>query len=80
MIENNSKVEDFHRSVSNHVLNFVPVKPKVAATLKWPLGFLTEDCKNSLNSDPQMFEQREIEVADHILGWVRELDKQLARG
>ena len=57
MIETNTKVEDFHRSVSSHVLNFVPVKPKVAATLEWPLGFLTEDCKMSRNSNSSRFEE-----------------------
>ena len=69
MNEESSKNTAFHRSVSNHVLNFVPVKSEGVATLKWPLGFLTEDCKKSSE-----FEDREVEVANHILAWANDLD------
>ena len=76
MIPQEPSPEAIHRSVSNHVLKFIPVTPKRAESLTWPLGFLTARCKEA-SKDIQgdhPFTKSEMRVSEKILPWVARLD------
>ena len=76
MIEHEPSPEAIHRTVSNHVLRFIPVAPKRAESLTWPLGFLTARCKvasKDIQTDYQ-FTKSEIRVSEKILPWEAMLD------
>ena len=36
-----------HRTVSGHVLNYIPLTPFSSQFCEWPLGFMTERCKKT---------------------------------
>jgi len=74
---NSEHLVDYHRSVSSHVLNNIPVKPTRAETLRWPIAFMTDSCKESTHETKTEFEPREIEVSNRILGWESTLDREV---
>ena len=76
MIPQEPSSEAIHRSVSNHVLKFIPVTPNRAESLTWPLGFLTARCKaasKEIQTDYE-FTKSEIRVSEKILPWEAMLD------
>ena len=68
-----------HRTVSLHVLNYIPVMPSRPENSQWPLGFMTNRCRNTqrhIESEEQ-FTRDEKEVSRKILEWERGLDGQV---
>ena len=70
---------EIHRIVSNHVLNYIPIKPKSAANLRFPIGFMTDQCrlaaKESNNVTP--FSSRELKLAGKLLPWTENIDSTI---
>ena len=68
-----------HRTVSLHVLNYIPVMPIRPENSQWPLGFMTNRCRNALRhiESEEQFTRDEIEVSRKILEWERGLDGQV---
>ena len=76
MIQDEPNTEAIHRMVSNHVLRYIPVSPRRAETLSWPLGFMTSRCKRAAKdlSASNGFTKSEKRVSSKILPWVKKLD------
>jgi hypothetical protein len=68
-----------HRTVSSHVLRYIPVTPRRPETSKWPLGFMTERCRDSnfTGNESEDFGSEELSVSGKILQWERQLDEQV---
>ena len=68
-----------HRTVSSHVLRYIPVTPRRPETSKWPLGFMTERCRGSnlAGNESEDFGPEELSVSGRILEWERKLDLQV---
>lgn len=68
-----------HRTVSGHVLNYIPLTPFSSQFCEWPLGFMTERCKKDTTNNVQdsQFTESEMDVSIKLLRWIRNLDVKL---
>ena len=69
-----------HRTVSGHVLNYIPLTPLSSQFYEWPLGFMTERCKKDKENNVQVssFTESEMDVSIKLLKWKRKLDRKLS--
>lgn len=70
---------EIHRIVSNHVLNYIPIKPKSAANLRFPIGFMTNQCRLAAKDDKKTssFSVRELRLAGKLLPWAESIDSKI---
>lgn len=70
---------EIHRTVSNHVLNYIPIKPKSAANLKFPIGFMTDQCRLAAKETNKVtsFSSRELKLAGKLLPWAESIDSKI---
>ena len=76
-----------HRTVSNHVLNYIPLTPDRPQMSEWPLGFMTERCKDDYGqirrdlkkTEDSDFTSSELEVSGRLFPWKKEIDDQVRK-
>ena len=70
-----------HRTVSGHVLNYIPLTPFSSQFCEWPLGFMTGRCKkdDANNAQDSPFTESEMDVSRKLLKWQRNLDIKLGK-
>lgn len=77
--------EGIHRTVSNYVLNYIPLTPMRPQMSEWPLGFMTKRCKEDFERleleqiDESDFTDSELEVSGRLFGWKKEIDDQVRK-
>ena len=72
---------EIHRIVSNHVLKYIPIKPKSAANLKFPIGFMTDQCRLAAKSEDNdsLFSSKELKLAVKLLPWSEGIDSEILK-
>ncbi|DAC18257.1 MAG TPA: hypothetical protein D7I06_02000, partial [Candidatus Poseidoniales archaeon] len=78
--------EGIHRTVSNFVLNYIPLTPSRPQMSEWPLGFMTKRCKDDFElrkleqiEESDYFTDGELDVSGRLFKWVSEIDDSVRK-
>ena len=78
--------EGIDRTVSNFVLNYIPLTPSRPQMSEWPLGFMTKRCKDDFElrklgqiEESDYFTDGELDVSGRLFGWVSEIDDKVRK-
>ena len=78
--------EGIDRTVSNFVLNYIPLTPRRPQMSEWPLGFMTRRCKDEFIrgeleqiKESDSFSDDELDVSGRLFDWVMEIDDQVRK-